>query len=220
MFETTGRSDLFTPLTGSTANVRALAFFTTNTPVLHLATALLHSQVRSTLADMGGPKVGRLYCNMHMCDDSFASKDALMQHKANHPEPGPAQHRCETCGWSFGDLLALESHYMTAGHGVLPFPCENCPRRFLSDPALNEHRKTCRKPIQCENCHEKFPSEVAYNKHRKFPSRCADGLKKPAKKKIVSKEPVYIDIDAPAKQPNVPRYEVRHSSPQTWCRAR
>lgn len=170
----------------------------------------VHRQVCSTVTNMGGPKVSRFFCSM--CDANFPSKKALLQHQANHPEPEPAKHNCETCNWPFDDSLALENHYMASGHGVLPFPCDNCSKRFLSEHALNEHRKSCAKPVQCRNCSVIFPSEAAYNKHRRFPSPCADGLNKPAKTKDATKKPAFVDVDAPARQATVLCYEVRDSA--------
>lgn len=159
---------------------------------------------------MGAPKMNRLYCNM--CDDNFATKKELLKHQMNHSEPTPAKHVCKTCNWPFDDSLALESHYMVSGHGVLPFQCDNCEKRFLSDAALSGHRKSCAKPVQCDHCHVQFPSELAYNKHRKFPSPCSDHHTKLFKAKSGLTKPNYVDLDAPSEPQTMLRYEVRATS--------
>jgi hypothetical protein len=165
----------------------------------------------AVVATMAGPKTApRLYCNM--CSDHFATRDALLQHMAGHREPTPEERVCETCKWSFDDTVALEKHHMISGHGVPPFPCDNCDELFLSDAALSHHRKSCRgKPVHCDSCHVQFSSEVAYNKHRRFPSHCADNFTKPFKAKEGLTKPA-LKIDTAPQHGGVLRYEVRDST--------
>lgn len=163
------------------------------------------------------------------CDTSFDTRPELSHHIAGHADSLPEALTCPACGWPFPDSLALEQHFLQAGHGSAQFACDTCGRTFTSQQGLDRHLQppsSCLKAvastsaaqgsdeqpaqtsqgriimgITCDRCPKTFSTQRQYNAHRSFPDgECADHKKSsPPKESKRPTQPSYVDLDRPQK---------------------
>ncbi|KAH8243239.1 hypothetical protein KR032_005934 [Drosophila birchii] len=78
-------------------------------------------------------------------------------------------HKCSTCGIVKKNKASLVRHEYTHA-GERPFPCKECPKRFLSGNELRAHmlsHHTQEPPFPCRYCHRRYFSVVGRRKHER-----------------------------------------------------
>ncbi|XP_068156510.1 transcription factor Ouib-like [Drosophila tropicalis] len=93
---------------------------------------------------------------------------------------GDKKYTCEHCGWSFRDCGNMLAHRRT--HGEPTFQCNECDRKFYTQPLLNLHIRVRHRnelPFICKYCGQGFPNSPARCRHERtmhpneLPFRCS-----------------------------------------------
>ncbi|KAM6997872.1 uncharacterized protein LKV04_006422 isoform 1-T1 [Tautogolabrus adspersus] len=96
------------------------------------------------------------------CGMLFPNAERLSDHhRKSHPV-------CSVCGKTFTGILKLHEHKMKE-HGLLPYGCDYCPKRFNHKPHLNLHvkaRHTGEKTCHCDICGKGYSSISVLKTHR------------------------------------------------------
>uniref|UniRef100_UPI0037E777BC oocyte zinc finger protein XlCOF6-like n=1 Tax=Semicossyphus pulcher TaxID=241346 RepID=UPI0037E777BC len=96
------------------------------------------------------------------CGMLFPNSEQLSDHqRKSHPV-------CSVCGARFTGILRLREHEIKE-HGLLPYTCDYCPKRFNHKPHLNLHvkaRHTGEKTCHCDICGKGYSSISVLKTHR------------------------------------------------------
>lgn len=95
-----------------------------------------------------------------LCDRTFASDEALLQHKRDSPAHG---YDCTSCERHFGSDTALQQHLKGSPAHAPSFNCEDCDRSFSSQEALEQH-------LQDSPIHKQEPETPLDVFFRSFPT--------------------------------------------------
>ncbi|XP_059215793.1 oocyte zinc finger protein XlCOF6-like isoform X1 [Centropristis striata] len=102
------------------------------------------------------------YCRCSQCGMMFPNSQRLADH---HGKSHPA---CSVCGAVFTGILRLNEHVMKE-HGLLPYGCDFCPKRFNHKSHRDLHvkaRHTGEKTCHCDVCGKGYSSVSMMKTHR------------------------------------------------------
>ena len=103
----------------------------------------------------GGKSKSKRTFNCEMCDETFASTTAKMNHLHDvHNEKTPFG--CEICGKKFAKNVSLKFH-KAGSHGIVTIPCKLCKQKFNKIELFMEHFRSTHneeEKITCFKCKE------------------------------------------------------------------
>lgn len=107
----------------------------------------------------------------HLCKSKQKTKHRLRAHmKLSHSQKNWL---CSQCGMGFTRKHKLDVHMMRDDHRVdgkilKPFKCDQCPKQFISQCRLVEHKRvhTGEKPFGCDECGKHFALAAALKLHK------------------------------------------------------
>lgn len=88
------------------------------------------------------------------CNQTFESYQLLNGHKLNNASCTLRKFKCDACGKSFKEKVALKRH-MTSHTDETPYPCKLCGKKFKFPQNLRRHDNIVHKelkPFKCDIC--------------------------------------------------------------------
>ncbi|GAB0086668.1 Zinc finger C2H2 superfamily [Sergentomyia squamirostris] len=122
-----------------------------------------------------GPKLSNKFL-CQFCPEIFTTFEKILRHhRALHPDkPRPlSPFQCEICG-SFATRISDLQRHMKTHIEVLPFICNICDKRYLTERKLKEHqRRHIPKAerddkFKCNICEKRFISRSSLTNHKRF----------------------------------------------------
>jgi KRAB domain-containing zinc finger protein len=108
-------------------------------------------------------------CDVDTCEQKFALKSNMQQHKRDVHEKVPGKYRCEQCaGRTFSVPAHLRIHVRTHTN-ERPFACLECAMKFNDKSNLQVHFRaahTSERPYACAHCERTFASSTYRNRHQ------------------------------------------------------
>ncbi|CAJ1057609.1 zinc finger protein 708-like isoform X1 [Xyrichtys novacula] len=127
-----------------------------------VASAAVSSSHKKVANKPQSTETSEILSQCQQCGMLFPNKERLSDHqRKSHPV-------CSTCGLCFTGIQRLHEHEIQE-HGLLPYGCEYCQKRFKHKPHLNLHvraRHTREKTCHCDICGKGYSCSSMLKTHR------------------------------------------------------